>query len=131
MESLQKQVIALNQKVDVLYDTIDELSKKVSQCFTQRNGETNPPIAEYSEVSLNLRHYAEKVESRDDAFLATLEHKDILVENNYRENHYQPGEVLLTPEVQIQRLTAQLTAAYHRIAALEEQLLAKRTEPIE
>ncbi|WP_287130203.1 hypothetical protein [Candidatus Cyanaurora vandensis] len=32
----------------------------------------------------------------------------------------------LSPEAQIQRLTAQLTAAYNRIAALEEQLLNKR-----
>ena len=32
----------------------------------------------------------------------------------------------LSPQVQIQRLTAQLTAAYNRIAALEEQLLANR-----
>jgi len=33
----------------------------------------------------------------------------------------QSGEKELTPEIQIQRLTAQLTAAYNRIAALEEQ----------
>ncbi|MBC7883734.1 MAG: hypothetical protein H7Y37_20785 [Anaerolineae bacterium] len=34
---------------------------------------------------------------------------------------------MLSPEAQIQRLTAQLTAAYNRIAALEEQLMARRT----
>ncbi|WP_218081881.1 hypothetical protein [Anthocerotibacter panamensis] len=41
---------------------------------------------------------------------------------------YQPGANgrTLSPEAQIQRLTAQLTAAYNRIAALEEQLLYKR-----
>jgi hypothetical protein len=33
----------------------------------------------------------------------------------------------ISPEAQVQRLTAQLTAAYNRIAALEEQLLAQRT----
>ncbi len=32
----------------------------------------------------------------------------------------------MQPEAQIQRLTAQLTAAYNRIAALEEQLLSRR-----
>lgn len=32
----------------------------------------------------------------------------------------------MLPEAQIQRLTAQLTAAYNRIAALEEQLLSRR-----
>ncbi len=32
----------------------------------------------------------------------------------------------MAPEAQVQRLTAQLTAAYNRIAALEEQLLSQR-----
>lgn len=35
----------------------------------------------------------------------------------------------MQPEAQIQRLTAQLTAAYNRIAALEEQLLSRRLHP--
>ncbi len=35
----------------------------------------------------------------------------------------------MQPEAQIQRLTAQLTAAYNRIAALEEQLLSRRIYP--
>lgn len=34
----------------------------------------------------------------------------------------------IAPEAQIQRLSAQLTAAYNRIAALEEQLLAQRLQ---
>ncbi len=42
------------------------------------------------------------------------------------ENRQQIREQDLSPQIQIQRLTAQLTAAYNRIAALEEQLLAKR-----
>jgi hypothetical protein len=42
------------------------------------------------------------------------------------ENRKPIREQDLSPQIQIQRLTAQLTAAYNRIAALEEQLLAKR-----
>jgi hypothetical protein len=42
------------------------------------------------------------------------------------ENRHQIREQDLDPRIQIQRLTAQLTVAYNRIAALEEQLLAKR-----
>lgn len=42
------------------------------------------------------------------------------------ENRQQIREQDLAPQIQIQRLTAQLTVAYNRIAALEEQLLAKR-----
>jgi hypothetical protein len=50
-------------------------------------------------------------------------------DNNFYENYsysHCQGEYEISSELQIQRLTAQLTAAYHRIAALEEQLLAKR-----
>ncbi|WP_009633016.1 hypothetical protein [Synechocystis sp. PCC 7509] len=54
-----------------------------------------------------------------------MEHKDVLADNSSK---YAPksGEKELTPEIQICRLTAQLTAAYNRIAALEEQILAQR-----
>jgi hypothetical protein len=55
-----------------------------------------------------------------------LEHKDVLIDGVYLEMNRQSGERNLSPEIQIQRLTAQLTAAYNRIAALEEQLLRER-----
>jgi hypothetical protein len=54
-----------------------------------------------------------------------LKHKDIL-SDGIVEMNYQTTDKQITPEIQIQRLTAQLTAAYHRIAALEEQLLRQR-----
>jgi hypothetical protein len=58
---------------------------------------------------------------------AVLEHKDILMDGIvYPEINYQVRDRQITPEIQIQRLTTQLTAAYHRIAALEEQLLRQR-----
>jgi hypothetical protein len=50
----------------------------------------------------------------------------IVSATNPLENRQQIREQDLSPQIQIQRLTAQLTAAYNRIAALEEQLLAKR-----
>jgi hypothetical protein len=40
--------------------------------------------------------------------------------------NFQAGERQITTDIQIQRLTAQLTAAYNRIAALEEQLMRQR-----
>jgi hypothetical protein len=50
----------------------------------------------------------------------------IVSSNTPVDNRQQIREQDLSPQIQIQRLTAQLTAAYNRIAALEEQLLAKR-----
>lgn len=55
-----------------------------------------------------------------------LEHKDVLSDLIYADHEAHGTDRNLTPEIQIQRLTAQLTAAYNRIAALEEQLIAKR-----
>ncbi|NES66594.1 MAG: hypothetical protein F6K24_15710, partial [Okeania sp. SIO2D1] len=55
-----------------------------------------------------------------------LEHKDVLVDDDYMNQGSQNMDGELTSEIQIQRLTAQLTAAYNRIAALEEQLLSRR-----
>ena len=60
------------------------------------------------------------------AFEEEMEHKDVLSDFTFMESDSHSGERSLAPEVQIQRLTAQLTAAYNRIAALEEQLLSKR-----
>jgi hypothetical protein len=57
---------------------------------------------------------------------ASMEHKDVLVDSNNFDPGGQSPERQLSPEIQIQRLTAQLTAAYSRIAALEEQLISRR-----
>ena len=51
--------------------------------------------------------------------------QDTLIDKSVEIAHPQLTQDL-SPQVQIQRLTAQLTAAYNRIAALEEQLLANR-----
>jgi len=115
MEALQKQVTSLNHKVDALYQVIDQLSGKVSEalseCRLAPNG-AGDSMSRYPAQSYSSRH--------------AMEHKDVLVDSNNLDTHVQSGEKQLTPEIQIQRLTAQLTAAYNRIAALEEQLLAQR-----
>lgn len=120
MEALQKQVITLNHKVDTLYQVIDQLNSKVSEALSEcrlapvqgtdgsANGVGRYPAQSYS----SLR--------------PTMEHKDVLVDGNGLDTHVKGSEKQLTPEIQVQRLTAQLTAAYNRIAALEEQLLAQR-----
>ncbi len=54
-----------------------------------------------------------------------IDHRDIVPEFGYHAD-YLGLEPSCAADIQVQRLTAQLTAAYNRIAALEEQLLAKR-----
>ncbi len=62
------------------------------------------------------------------------EHKDILQDpsekNGYKmfSHYFYQEDENVSYEDKIQRLTAQLTAAYHRIAILEEKLIARRQQ---
>jgi hypothetical protein len=122
MEPLQKQILNLSQKVDDLYQVIEKLDSKLSQglddCFLEQKQSKNNYVE-----NQEIEHY--KVKGRF-SFKSDLEHKDILIDGIYQDMNPQAGDKQITPEIQIQRLTAQLTAAYNRIAALEEQLLRER-----
>ncbi|BAY20300.1 hypothetical protein NIES2100_00410 [Calothrix sp. NIES-2100] len=122
MEPLQKQIMTLSYKLDALCQVIEELDSKVSQTLSECSLAKTQARDSYSENS-NAVHYQYKGNLH---FNSELEHKDVLSDGMYPEMNRQSGEKTLTPEIQIQRLTAQLTAAYNRIAALEEQLLRER-----
>lgn len=122
MDSLQNQVTALNHKVDALYQIIEQLSHKLSDVISEVRLTANSST-DGSPLKINERRYSPLTNSRLDTAFA---HKDVLVDTNYLEAGSTTREKELSPEIQIQRLTAQLTAAYNRIAALEEQLLAQR-----
>lgn len=122
MEQVQRQVNTLTLKVDTISQTLDQLNGKVAQILT--------------ELSINTAQKNYRTPSGENAtrlpyssfhrLQGVLEHKDVLTDDNYGEKESQGSERQLSPEIQIQRLTAQLTAAYNRIAALEEQLLSQR-----
>jgi len=121
MEPLQKQVLILSNKVDTLYQVVDRLNSQVSSALTEcRLTPASVPTDALAEVN---GRYGNNSYS---ASKSVMEHKDVLSDSNELETHLHNGEKELAPEIQIQRLTAQLTAAYNRIAALEEQLLARR-----
>ncbi|MBW4477908.1 MAG: hypothetical protein KME54_13815 [Tolypothrix brevis GSE-NOS-MK-07-07A] len=122
MEQLQKQILILGHKVDALYQVIEQLDGKVSQAVSECSLARTEAKDNYLENN-NAGGYQLKAQIR---LNSDLEHKDVLTDSIYPEMNLQTGDKLLTPEIQIQRLTAQLTAAYNRIAALEEQLLLKR-----
>ncbi|MFE4107753.1 hypothetical protein [Almyronema epifaneia] len=123
MDLLQEQVVLLTGKVDALHQMIDQINLRIAEvlsgqqaCSSQFESNMqfgiNPAVSAYS---------GGIVGSSD------VKHKDILTDNAYMNPEKSGAGKEITPEVQIQRLTAQLTAAYNRIAALEEQLLATRT----
>jgi chaperonin cofactor prefoldin len=122
MDSLQNQVTTLSTRVDALHRMIEHLSDKTAEVLSEVKG-TAASGSHRAQFGVSIGRYAYSHHSSSDA---SMEHKDVLVDSNYPESDSQSGERTLSPEIQIQRLTAQLTAAYNRIAALEEQLLAQR-----
>lgn len=121
MDSLQKQVNILSTKVDSLYQLIEQLSSKVSGVVSECRFGAEQIQRSDSGVATSYRAY-----QGYGGLDASMEHKDVLLDSNSSESSSQGGEKQLSPEIQIQRLTAQLTAAYNRIAALEDQLLSQR-----
>ncbi|NJK65429.1 MAG: hypothetical protein HC789_00875 [Microcoleus sp. CSU_2_2] len=122
MEALRQQVTALSQQVDALYKLIENLNEKLLESaketkLAQQQRSDRSGMGETDRTSLYQSY------SSLDGMLG---HKDILLDDSYFDKNSQNLEKELTADIQVQRLTAQLTAAYNRIAALEEQLLAKR-----
>lgn len=123
MDSLPEQVATLHLKIDATQEIVEQLSHQTAEILTtlkvvvdDRNrllqGSANGLRSAYSNRSL--------LDS------SIEQHKDVLSDSSYADTEGRSSDRTLSTEVQIQRLTAQLTAAYNRIAALEEQLLSKR-----
>ncbi|MBD2426719.1 hypothetical protein H6G62_12175 [Phormidium sp. FACHB-1136] len=123
MDSIQTQVVILTNKVDALHHMIDQVNDQVSAILASSHT--------FGDDSHELRigghaHYSPMPRYSSPSLDGMCEHKDVLIDSDYSTTERQTVEVNLSQDIQIQRLTAQLTAAYHRIAALEEQLLATR-----
>jgi hypothetical protein len=121
MDTLHAEIQTLSSRVDSLSRLIEQMSQRISDVAVEcKTGSEQSGKADRN-------HFMSYRSSGGYAHLdGTLDHKDILVETNGLDAISHQGEKQLSPEIQIQRLTAQLTAAYNRIAALEEQLLLKR-----
>jgi len=121
MQPIESQVTLLTQKVDALHQVIDQVNYRVTEILSssQSHSEAGVLIDDGVSVPSEPPGHMHRGE-------ALLMHKDILMDSVYLESETTNEESTLSPEIQIQRLTAQLTAAYNRIAALEEQLLASR-----
>ncbi len=119
MEGLQTQINRLDQQIDTLNQSIAQLTQHVVSLLDERKlkmSVPSPDLIGHSQHSHSNRSYREMM----------MESKDILLEESAPAMGMPRSEKVMSPELQIQRLTAQLTAAYNRIAALEEQLLAQR-----
>ncbi len=103
MDKLQQQIAELNEQIRLLRHRFDNLPQQVASMVHEYYGMTSP----HSEDHL------------------VAEHKDVLSDKNQSWSSQMNGSEI-SSEWQIRRLTAQLTTAYNRIAALEEELLNRR-----
>lgn len=121
MDLLQDQIAILTLKVDSMHETIEHLSNQTTEVLAELRSQAKERV-ELPQLDATAGWYLQQRSKLDEQ----MEHKDVLIDVRFPETEQQSGDRLLSPEVQVQRLTAQLTAAYNRIAALEEQLLSRR-----
>ena len=122
MDTLQTQISDLRGKIDTLHQLIEDIGSQVkglSQQSANRVEQESYSLPSFTSGANSL--IGQTVESE-----YQLTHKDILVDDNSSSSSANSNSDNLAPDTQIRRLTAQLTAAYNRIAALEEQLLSYR-----
>ncbi|MCA1991583.1 MAG: hypothetical protein LDL41_05980 [Coleofasciculus sp. S288] len=123
MDAVQKQIVTLTHKVDALYQKIEHLSCQLSESVSEIKQQQHSTFDSSPSVA-KAKPHADRSPSLLDS---VMEHKDVLMDGKTEfSNSHQNSETPLSCDIQVQRLTAQLTAAYNRIAALEEQLLARR-----
>ncbi|WP_144051435.1 hypothetical protein [Geminocystis herdmanii] len=138
MSEKKQELIHLQHQVTKLYDTMKKLAEYIGW------EEINTLLVTESDVfdnSSKIYHSQEK-KTHSTANLTLISNtsdakhhnnfnsrEDILIDDMsiYKDlsNHSQP-DTNVSCEEQVYRLTAQLTAAYHRIASLEDQLFATR-----
>ncbi len=122
MDTLQVQISELRDKIERLYQLIEQISNQIKELSSQR-------VRHSEQESYSLPNFTPKTSHfivHEGESEYQLTHKDILVDDNSSTSSTNSSSDNLAPDTQIRRLTAQLTAAYNRIAALEEQLLTYR-----
>lgn len=123
MDSIRQQIVCVNNKVDALYQMVEQLNHQISEVLSENQKTPGSTSTNSANWMVTDGRYSYKSNQKPNS---ELTHKDVLADTIYIDTGSQNREKELAPEIQIQRLTAQLTAAYNRIAALEEQLLAQR-----
>ncbi|NDJ18636.1 hypothetical protein [Myxacorys almedinensis] len=123
MDTLQSQINTLDSKVDSVHQVVEQLSLSLAQVLAEMKVAPGSSVNRASFGGGSGRYASVGYRQVD-----TLEHKDVLLDDGQADPATHGGDKSLSLEVQVQRLTAQLTAAYNRIAALEEQLLSQRIQ---
>lgn len=127
MDGLQQQINELNYKFNQLHQMVEQVSQQISTLAKPSEVSANINQKSFDCVSPLIPSPNTESSITNKPLKLEIKHKDILSDDRDNQSVFSPeGEVILSRDLQVRRLTAQLTAAYNRIAALEEQLLAYR-----
>ena len=128
MDGIERQMVDLNHKVDRLYQIVAQLSSQIGTLTSEKPQQASQETDLWARGTQIVPHAADCQGLVGVA--SVMEHKDILQDSSsWETSDRYYSEPVLSSDIQILRLTAQLTAAYNRIAALEEQLIACRIHP--
>jgi uncharacterized coiled-coil protein SlyX len=127
MDELQQQINELNYKFNQLHKMVEQVSQQISTLKKPSGVSANINQKSFDCVSHLIPNPNTELSIINKPLKLGMKHKDILSDDRDKQSVVSPeGEIILSRDLQVRRLTAQLTAAYNRIAALEEQLLAYR-----
>ncbi|MBV5257645.1 hypothetical protein FLX56_04310 [Synechococcus moorigangaii CMS01] len=117
--SVQGYINELKHQLDLLYQTVEQLQRGLGSDLSRSATDLGVvlPTIDPAAFGLDLRVGGE-----------AFQHKDILFDETLNLEGHPIDERQMSPELQVKRLTAQLTVAYKRIAQLEEQLMSRQNE---
>ncbi|NJL98547.1 MAG: hypothetical protein HC924_06865 [Synechococcaceae cyanobacterium SM2_3_2] len=121
--SIQAQVDRLQEQVRDLHVAIERMPEQIASVLlsAQEIGSgAGIPVIQPVAAAVDGHYAAENSGAESEETYSFLLKEESPASSQRQMGHH------ISPEAQVQRLTAQLTAAYNRIAALEEQLLAQR-----
>lgn len=127
MDELQQQINELNYRFNQLHQIVEQVSQQISTLTKPSGVSANINQKSFDCVSHLIPSPNTELSIINKPLKLGIKHKDILSDDRDKQSVVSPeGEIILSSDLQVRRLTAQLTAAYNRIAALEEQLLTYR-----
>jgi hypothetical protein len=110
VETLQQQLTVVNTKIEAIHQKIEVISTQIEELIASVRSNDSAQAASEGDQTVKPK---------------TQIHRDVLLDEEPSPLASNKGQII-SQELQMQRLMAQLTAAYNRIAALEEQLMAQR-----
>ncbi len=123
-DPIHNQLDHLQDQLQLLHRSFERLPEQIAAIILAAQA-VKQPASVHSSVTSGQNHGNGNGHSYGGAQVEE-EHYSFLIDEGMVDVSSRSYGHDIAPEAQVQRLTAQLTAAYNRIAALEEQLLSQR-----